>query len=125
MAPQWKALHIEKDVKLKGPLKKDWHARRCQAYLIRVRDSVTHRDSLILTQKLSAAAAYLNQNAHTSFERVSAKGLYQAADKTEGYTGGFHKMKYLVSRCELADAHIAFERARALGVERATLLTDV
>ena len=40
-------------------------------------------------------------------------------------TGGYHKMLYLMMPCELDKAHIAFERARSLGAQRATVLSEV
>ena len=112
------AIDIPPGKTLPGPLQRQWHNRGNQAYI--VHDVATN--SLILAQKLAAVASYLNEEyARNPFERVSARGLYEAADKHDGYTGGLHKMRYLVSRCDLDTAHIAFEHARD-GVDKATVL---
>lgn len=80
----------------------------------------------MLSCKLTTLAEYLNTEcARNQFERVSARGLYEAADKRNGYTSGRHKMRYLVSRCDLADSHVVFEQARSERVDKATLITEM
>ena len=103
------------------PVKKEWHSRNNHAYI--VQDAVTN--TVMLGAKLSTLAQYLNDEyARNQFERVSARGLYEAADKHGGYTGGYHKMRYLVSRCELGNSHIAFENARTAGAHTAKVVTE-
>ena len=117
-----RVIEIPSGVPLKEPVTRELRSRGNKAYIIR--DSVT--GTLILTQKLTAAAAHLNaEYARNHLEHVSVRGLYQAAGKHDGYTGGYHKYRYLVIPCELDKAHIAFERARALGAQKATLLTEM
>lgn len=116
-----RAIDIAPDAHLSEPIERGWHSRGNRAYI--VRDSVTN--SVILASTLTALAEYLNAEcARTQLERVSVRGLYEAADKRNGYTGGLHKMRYLVSRCDLSDSHVAFEQARREGVDKATLLTE-
>ena len=118
-----RAVEIPPGTALTQPVKKDWHARGEHAFI--VHDAVT--STLILASKLTTIAAHLNREfARNRFERVSARGLYEASDnKRGGYSGGLHKMRYLVSKCDLAESHYAFERARQAGVQRATLLSEV
>ena len=117
-----RTIDIAPDTQLSAPIEKGWHSRGNRAYI--VRDSITN--SVMLGSTLTALAEYLNAEcARNQFERVSARGLYEAADRRHGYTGGLHKMRYLVSRCDLTDSHIAFERARSEGVDKATLITEV
>ena len=89
------------------------HSRGNFAFIIH--DVVSN--TLILSSKLSTVAQHLNNKyARNTFERVSTRGLYEAANKHTGYTGGHHKMRYLVSRCNLNDSHIAFKHAHGIGV---------
>ena len=117
-----RTIDIAPDTQLSAPIEKGWHSRGNRAYI--VRDLVTN--SVMLGSTLTALAEYLNAEcARDQFERVSVRGLYEAADKRNGCTRGFHKMRYLVSRCDLTDCHVAFERARNEGVSKATLITEV
>ena len=118
-----KVVDIPPDMIVTEPVKKDWHSRSGHAYL--VHDELTN--SLIIGSKLKAIAAHLNdQYARSRVEHVSQRGLYEAvANKQGGYAKGLHKMRYRVSRCELADAHITFEQARnSSGAERASIVTE-
>ena len=115
------AVEVAPGTMLTEPLKKGWHSRGNHAYL--VHDTVSN--TLSLACKLTTLAAHLNQaNARAPFEQVSARGLYEAADKSSGYTGGLHKMRYRVSRCDLAESHIAFEQARQAGIGKAQVLIE-
>ena len=117
-----RAVDITPDTRLSEPIERGWHSRGNRAYI--VRDAVTN--SVMLGSTLTALAEYLNAEcARNQFERVCARGLYEAADKRNGYTGGLHKMRYLVSTCALADSHVAFEQARSEGVDKATLITEM
>lgn len=117
-----RAIEIPPGVALTEPIAREVRTRGNKAFIIR--DAHTH--DLILTQKLSTAVEHLNAHyARNPLEHVCVRGLYQAAGKHDGYTGGYHKMRYLIIPCELDKAHIAFEKARSLGVQRATVLTEV
>ena len=117
---QLRVTEVPAGVALTEPIEKGWHARRGYAYI--VHDTLTN--TVTLATKLTVLAEHLNQEyARCPHEQVCARGLYQAADKRSGYTGGRHKMRYLVSRCDVADSHLVFEDARA-GVEKATVLTE-
>ena len=120
MAPQVKAVHLEPSFKLRTPLVKEWHARGNQAWIIH--DSVT--STVLLAQKLPLLASYINQQyARNRFEHVTTRGLYEAADQSEGKQP--HKLRYRVSSCALDHAHVAFESIRSKGVSHAALLTQV
>ena len=122
MPSQVKAVHIEPSFKLRTPLVKEWHARRNQAWIIH--DSVTN--TVLLAQKLPLLAAYINKEyARNRFERVTTRGLYEAADRSQSEGKQPHKLRYIVSGCALDHAHVAFESIRAKGVSHATLLTQV
>lgn len=117
-----RAIEIPFGVTLTEPISREARSRGNKAFIIR--DALTN--DLILTQKLTAAVEHLNAHyARNPLEYVSIRGLYQAAGKHDGYTGGYHKMRYLVTSCDLDKAHIAFEQARSLGAKRATMLTEV
>ena len=112
---------IAKDEKLTGPVRKGHRGGRSgNAYIIH--DIATN--SVILGDKLTAIATVINeQYARNCFEKVCPRGLYQAADSKSGYP---HKMRFQVSRCDIAHAHIAFQQAREMGVvERSCLVTEV
>ena len=117
-----RAIEIPPGVALTEPISREFRSRGNKAFIIR--DALTN--DLILTQKLTAAVDHLNAHyARSPFEHVSVHGLYQSASNHNGYTGGYHKMRYLVTLCELDKAHIAFEQARSLGAQKATVLTEV
>lgn len=118
-----KAVEIPEGVSLTKPILKEGHTRGNKAYMIRD----AHTNDIILTQKLTTVVKHLNDYyARTPMEHVSVRGLYQAAGKHDGYTQGYHKMRYLVIPCDLDQAHIEFERARSsLGTHKATVLTDL
>ena len=117
-----KAIDIAPGRQLLGPIKKGWHSRSGKAYI--VRDAVTN--SIMLASKLSVLAEFLNQKyARNQLECVSVRGLYEAADIRQGsYTGGLHKMRYAVSRCELDNSHVAFTQACGEGFNRAMVITE-
>ena len=117
-----RAIEIPSGVTLTKPISRELRSRGNKAFIIR--DALTN--DLILTQKMTSAVDHLNAHyARNRLEHVCVRGLYQAAGKHDGYTGGYHKMRYLVIPCELNQAHIAFEQARSLGAHRATMLTEV
>lgn len=117
-----RAVDIPTGVSLSKPMLKESHTRGNKAFIIRD----AHTNDLILAQKLTTVVEHLNAYyARNSLEQVCVRGLYQAAGKTDGYTRGYHKMRYLVMPCELDKAHIVFERARALGAQKATVLTEI
>ena len=118
---EWRVIDISEGTVTK-PLAQEWHARGKRAFVIH--DCVTN--SLVLTQKLTAAADYLNDNcARNHRERVSARGLYEAAGKVGGYNGGYHKLRYLVTPCSLETAHLdLLQKTRDLGVCKARILTS-
>ena len=107
---------------LETKVTREHRARRSQLYTIH--DTATN--SAIITQKLTDAAAHLNlQYATNRFEVVSARGLYRAANNHAGYTGGLHKMRYRVWKCDLSQANAALEYIRSISVSKAELLTTV
>ena len=119
MTAQVNAIHLEPSFQLRTPLVKEWHARGNQAWIIH--DSVT--STVLLAQKLPLLASYINQQyARNRFEHVTTRGLYEAADQSEGKQP--HKLRYSVSGCALDHAHVAFESVRSKGVQHAALLTQ-
>ena len=117
---QLRVLEIPPGAMLSRPLQKGWHARGNHAYIIHD----TRLNSVLLSTKLSILAQYLNQQcARFPQEHVSVRGLYEAADKRSGYTRGLHKMRYFISKCDLADSHIAFQRKSGQpGIDRAAII---
>ena len=121
MTPQVNAIHLEPSFQLRTPLVKEWHARGNQAWIIH--DSVTN--TVLLAQKLPLVAAYINQQyARNRFERVTTRGLYEAAHQSQSEGKQPHKLRYRVSSCALDHAHVAFESVRSKGVQHAALLTQ-
>ena len=118
------AIKLEPSVKLDGPLVKEWHARGNHAWL--VNDSVT--STLLLAQKLHLLVSYINEKfARSRFERVTTRGLYEAAtlvDLAPSECKQPHKLRYRISRCVLDDAHVVFESVRTEGASHAILLTE-
>ena len=81
VSADYRATHLAHGSRLTMPLHREKHARRACAYI--VRDVAT--DELMLGQKLAAIASYINSEcARNRYERVSARGLYEAADKSGG-----------------------------------------
>ena len=120
MAPHIKAVHFEPTSKLITPLIKEWHARGNQAWIIH--DCVTN--TVLLAQKLPLLAAYINgQYARNRFERVTTRGLYEAANQPEGKQP--HKLRYCISSCPLHLAHVAFESRRSNGMSHGALVTQI
>jgi hypothetical protein len=115
-----KVIDIPVDALSAVPLPKEHRARRSQLYTIH--DIVTN--TMVISQKLTDAAIHLNRDyASNHYERVCARGLYQAANKHDGYTGGLHKMRFRVSRCDLSNARSALQGIT--GIDKAQLLTAV
>ena len=117
---QSRILEIPPGVLLSRPLQKGWHARGNVAYIVHD----TKSNLILLSTKLSNLAQYLNKEcAHVPQEHVSVRGLYEAADKRSGYTRGLHKMRYFISKCDLADSHIAFQlKSGQPGIDRAIIV---
>ena len=89
------------------------------AYLIHDAKSAT----LMLTQKLPLAVEYINSRlAQAEREKVTVASLYEAADTQNNRINGFHKMRYLIRRCEFSKAHHLFAEARE-AARRSILLT--
>ena len=100
-------------------LRKEKRNRRSMAYLIHDAKSAT----LMLTQKLPLAVEYINARlAEAEREKVSVAGLYEAADTQHNRINGFHKMRYLIRRCDFSKAHQLFGEARE-DAREAILLT--
>eukprot|EP00966_Prymnesium_polylepis_P065941 1529914-Prymnesium_polylepis.1 len=105
------AVQIPVNELLTMPIQREHRSRRGQLYTIH--DTVTN--TAIIAQKLTDAAIHLNHHyAYSRLERVSARGLYEAANKQGGHTNGLHKMRFRVSRCDLTNAKSALEDVRGL-----------
>ena len=117
---QAKVMDIPMDKILSGPVSKGYRGGRSgHAYI--VHDE--HTNSIILGSKLTLLAKVINdQYARNRFEKVCARGLYEAADSKTGYP---HKLRFQVSRCDIEHAHTAFQKAREMGVERSSLVFEV
>lgn len=91
------------------PIRREKRNRRSMAYLIHDAKS----DTLMLTQKLQLAVAYINSRlASVERERVTVSSLYEAADTQNNRINGFHKMRYCIRRCDFSKAHQLFGEAR-------------
>ena len=103
------------------PLRKEKRNRRNMAYLIHDAKSAT----LLLTQKLPLAVEYINSRlAEAEREKVSVPSLYEAADTQNNRINGFHKMRYLIRRCDYSKAHQLFAEARDAAVSSVLLTAE-
>lgn len=120
MASPW-VIQVEKGHRLL-PCDREKRTRRGAAYTIVDAKSGT----VILSQKLQYAVMYINRFlAQARRERVTVQGLFEAADSIGNRVDGFHKMRYRIHRCEVDQAHTAFEVARQEAeAQRALILTD-
>ena len=77
--------------------------------------------SVILTQHLAAAAAWINRhNAQARVEQVTVRGLYEALSVHSFMP---HKWRYHVSRWPLDGAHTALEHERAKDAQSVIVLS--
>ena len=118
------ALHhqvLSKTAKLEA-IRADWNSKS-KIYIVQERDG----GWLLLGQSLPRLAAFINAHLTTSeVERVSATGMYDMVNKTDGPTMGWHKLRWRVAAVPLDQgdkAAAAFEAFR-LSYSNAALLGD-
>ena len=92
---------------MRGPIEPEWHARPADtAYIILLLGA---ENTVFLAQKLSAAADVINREfSFSEGDKTSVRGLYEATNSVNGC----HKFRYHVTKINLADAHLCFERVR-------------
>ena len=105
------------------PCSREKRNRRAAAYVIYDAKSGTQ----LIAQKLQHAAMYINRQLATAErERVTVQGLYEAADTSGNRVDGFHKMRYRIQRCDIAQAHEVFNQAarKCHNVQRSVVVTN-
>ena len=68
---------------------------------------------MLVSQRLPKIAEYINAHLSThACERVSAAGMYEAVNRTDGANCGWHKLRWRVVSVPLKDAAAEIESRR-------------
>ena len=118
-ARQTASIEIGTGVSLRH-VKREWNSRR-RAYIVSSSDGST----ILLSQRLHSVAKHINANfAESPYDRVSASGLYDIANRVTARVGAYHKRLWKVDAVPIEFAAERFEAERQL-FKRASVLGDI
>ena len=96
---------------------REWHTRKPGAYIVWDR----HGQYIIVSQRLTLIAKFLNSMATDSAEKVSVSALHQIVGRNENRVCGYTKNRWKLSFCKLEETGSHFECARG-AFEQALIL---